>query len=99
MKEGLIDGKSDNTLNAQDIAKLQEKYGLAMKSGYNGEAKSLTDLGITSINLGTTNETQMTDNFDGKGNQIMTQEGSTFEINGKKQAYADIWHRKYDTAD
>lgn len=99
MKEGLIDGKSDNTLNAQDIAKLQEKYGLAMKSGYNGEAKSLTDLGITSINLGTTNETQMTDNFDGKGNQIMTQEGSTFEVNGKKQAYADIWHRKYDTAD
>lgn len=99
IKEGLIDGKSDNTLNAQDIAKLQEKYGLAMKSGYNGEAKSLTDLGITSINLGTTNETQMTDNFDGKGNQIMTQEGSTFEINGKKQAYADIWHRTYDTAD
>ena len=27
------------------------------------------------------------------------QEGATFEVNGKTEAYADIWHRKYETED
>lgn len=65
-----------------------------MKDGYMGKAYKLTELGITKINLPTTNETQKQDNFDGQGNDLMTQEGATFIIDGIEVEYADIWHSK-----
>jgi hypothetical protein len=34
------------------------------------------------------------ENFDGRGNDLLTQEGSTFTLNGKMQDYADVLHEK-----
>jgi hypothetical protein len=93
-KEGLIDGKQDMVLDANDLALLEKKYQLAMKrSGYLSKNENLADLGITEIKLGSSNDTQTAQNFDGQGNDLMSQEGSTFKINGKTQAYADVWHQ------
>ena len=96
-KENLIDGVNDNKLDKDDLKFLQEKYGLVMTNGYGGEAKSLEDLGITEINLAQTNDTTLTKNFDGRNNNIMTQEGATFKVNGQTREYADIWNAKLDS--
>lgn len=93
IKEGLISAR-DNMLDENDIKKLQEKYGLVMTNGYAGEAKSLTDLGITQINLAKTTDTNIERNFDGRNNDIMRQEGATFVVNGQEREYADIWNAK-----
>ena len=96
-KEGLVDGVNDNTLDVDDLKILEEKYGLQIKTdGYNSEASSLFDAGITEINLATTDETTLHKNFDGKQNDIMTQEGATFVVNGEEREYADIWHAMKD---
>ncbi len=96
-QNGLINGVDDNVLDENDIKFLEENYGFKVKAGgYNSEAQSLLDLGITEINLAQTDETTMVDNFDGNGNQLMHQEGATFKINGETREYADIWHRKLD---
>ena len=94
-KEGLINGKDDNKLDENDLKILEEKYGLKIKTnGYNSNAQSLSDVGITEINLSTDNSTKLIDNFDNQGNQLMTQSGATFKINGETKEYADIWHKK-----
>ncbi|MBR2068535.1 MAG: hypothetical protein IJ877_02115 [Candidatus Gastranaerophilales bacterium] len=94
-KEGLINGTDDNVLDENDLAYLQDKWGLGLKQdGYLGETSSFKDAGVTQINLAATNDTTMTDNFDGKGNQLMTQNGATFNVNGQERNYADIWHKK-----
>lgn len=94
-KEGLINGLDDNMLDENDIKFLEITHGFKIKTnGYNSEAKSLLDLGITQINLATTSETTLIDDFDGLGNQIMRQEGATFIQNGIEKEYADIWHKK-----
>ena len=96
-KEGLINGEDDNELDEKDLKVLEEKHGLKIKTnGYNSEAKSLSDTGITSIKLSKDNETSLEDNFDGNGNQLMTQKGATFTVNGEEKEYADIWHKKYN---
>ena len=96
-QEGLVDGVYDTTLDEEDLKVLEEKYGLQIKTdGYNSEASSLFDAGITEINLSTTDETTLHKNFDGKQNDIMTQEGATFVVNGEEREYADIWHAKKD---
>ena len=93
-KEGLTD---DNKLDEKDLKVLEGKYGLKIKEkGYLDESKSLSDVGITDINLSTTNETTLNKDFDGKQNDLMTQEGATFTMNGKTQNYADLWHSKKD---
>ncbi len=97
-KEGLI-GDNDTVLSSDDIKKLSDKYGLVMTQGYGGEAKSLSDLGITEINLATTDKTTLQKNFDGKNNDIMTQEGATFVVNGETHTYADIWNAKKDASE
>lgn len=94
---GLIDGKDDNVLDSNDISFLEKEVGFKIKAGgYDSEAQSLFDLGITEINLAQTEETTLTDNFDGMGNQLMQQEGATFKVNGETREYADIWHKKID---
>ena len=96
-KEGLVDGVNDNTLDVDDLKILEEKYGLQIKTdGYNSEASSLFDAGITEINLSTTDETTLNKNYDGQYNDLMTQEGATFVVNGEEREYADIWHAKKD---
>ena len=96
-KEGLVNGIDDNTLDENDLKILEEKYGLQIKTdGYNSEGSSLFEAGITEINLATTDETTLHKNFDGKQNDIMTQEGATFVVNGEEREYADIWHAKKD---
>lgn len=96
-QEGLIDGVNDNELDENDLKVLEEKWGLKIKTGgYNSEAQSLSDAGITNIKLSTDNSTVMQDNFDGNGNQLMTQEGATFTVNGEEREYADIWHKKIE---
>ena len=96
-KEGLVNGKDDNKLDENDLKILEEKYGLQIKTdGYNSEASSLFDAGITEINLATTDETTLHKNYDGKSNDLMTQEGATFVVNGEEREYADIWHAKKD---
>ena len=96
-KEGLINGIDDNTLDENDLKILEEKYGLQIKTdGYNSEASSLFDAGITEINLATTDETTLHKNYDSKSNDLMTQEGATFVVNGEEREYADIWHAKKD---
>ncbi len=97
-QEGLIDGVNDNELDENDLKVLEEKWGLKIKTGgYNSEAQSLSDAGITNIKLSADNSTVMQDNFDGNGNQLMTQEGATFTVNGEEKEYADIWHKKLDS--
>jgi len=92
-KEGLINGKDDMVLDANDLKKLEEKYGLAMKTdGYNSEAKSLAEIGLTEIDLSKENSTTSTENFDGQDNLLMNQNGATFKLNGKTRDYADVWH-------
>ena len=94
-KENLINGLDDNTLDANDIKLLEEKYGFKIKlNGYEDASISLLDIGITEINLSQTNNTNLNKNFDGQGNDIMTQDGATFKINGEEREYADIWHKK-----
>ncbi len=93
-QENLIDGDKDMALDADDLKLLSEKYGLTMQMGYNGKTQSLESLGITQINLAKTDETKLEDNFDGKYNQLMTQEGATFVQNGEEKDYADIWNAK-----
>ncbi len=94
-QEGLIDGVNDNELDENDLKVLEEKWGLKIKAGgYNSESQSLSDVGITSIKLSTDNSTTLQDNFDGNGNQLMSQEGATFTVNGEEKEYADIWHKK-----
>lgn len=91
-KEGLINGKDDMKLDAADLKVLKDKYQLGMKTnGYNSKEKSLESLGITEINLGAA-EVIKTENFDGRNNDILTQDGATFEINGKEREYADVLH-------
>lgn len=90
-KEGLT---NDNLLDTKDIKFLSEKYGLGMTKGYGGEFKSLSDLGITEINLAGTSQTTVQKNYDGRGNDLMTQEGATFKVNGQTRNYADIWNAK-----
>ncbi len=92
-KEGLINGKNDMVLDSKDIKFLEEKYQLGMKTdGYNSEEKSLAELGITEINMSKDLATTSKNNFDGLGNLLMQQKGSTFKINGQEREYADIWH-------
>lgn len=96
-KEGLINGKDDMNLDSRDIKILEEKYQFGMKTaGYKSAAKSLEELGITEINLGNTDKVETKNNFDGQNNTIMTQEGSTFVVNGQKRDYADVWHSHLD---
>ena len=71
---------------------MNEKYGLTMTKGYNGESKSFEELGITQINVAQTNETTLNKNFDGKHNDLMTQNGATFVVNGQTHEYADLWN-------
>ena len=97
-RENLV-GLNDNILSAEDITILEEKYGLGIKLGYNGETKTLSELGITEINLGAPNQTETKKNFDNNGNNLMTQQGATFTMNNKTFEYADIWHIKYETTD
>lgn len=93
-KENLINGKDDNTLDANDIKLLEEKYGFKIKvEGYGDESISLLDIGITEINLAQTNATKLQKDYDGQGNDLMTQEGATFTMNGEEREYADIWHK------
>jgi len=93
LKEGLINGKDDMKLDAADLKVLKDKYQMAIKTeGYNSEAKSLEDIGITEIDLSKENETVETFNFDGKENLLMKQDGATFKINGEEREYADVWH-------
>ena len=96
-REGLINGEDDMVLDENDIKYLEENFGFGIKAGgYTDETRTLTELGITEINLAKTDKTNLEDNFDGKGNQLMTQEGATFVQNGETKEYADIWHRKHD---
>ena len=96
-KEGLVNGKDDNKLDENDLKILEEKYGLQIKTdGYNSEGSSLFEAGITEINLATTDETTLHKNYDGKSNDLMTQEGATFVVNGEEREYADIWHAMKD---
>ena len=82
-------------LDTNDIKFLEEKFGLKLKvGGYNSEAKSLFEYGISAISIAKTNETAMY-NID-NGNQLMKQVGAVFIQNGKTKEYADIWHRKLD---
>ncbi len=92
-KEGLM-SKKDNVLDADDLKVLSEKYGLVMTKGYGGEAKSLSELGISQINLASTKKVKTENNFDGQNNDLMRQEGSTFVVDDKVFEYADVWNAK-----
>lgn len=97
-QEGLI-GENDSVLDQKDLNTLSQKFGLTMTRGYGGEAKSFNDLGITQINIAQTNETTLHKNFDGRNNDLMTQEGATFVVNGQTREYADIWNAKFNPVD
>jgi len=97
-QEGLI-GENDNVLDKKDLNTLSQKFGLTMTRGYGGEARSFDELGITQINLAQTDETTLHKNFDGRNNDLMTQEGATFVVNGETREYADIWNAKFNKVD
>ena len=85
---------NDNVLDAEDLKFLQNKVGLSMKDGYKGESYTFEELGITAINLPSTDEVETQEDFDGQGNNLMTQQGATFVIDGEEVEYADVWHKK-----
>ena len=92
-KEGLINGKDDMKLDATDLQILKDKYEFGMKTaGYNSEVKSLEEVGITEINLGSSDKVTEKADFDGRNNDVLTQEGATFTVNGKEREYADVLH-------
>ena len=97
-KEGLVNGTTDNVLDADDIKVLEEKWGFGIKAGYNGATSKLTDAGISEIKLANTNETIVEKDFDDRGNQLMHQMGATFKVNDEVREYADIWHKKQDAS-
>lgn len=91
-KEGLIDpAKGDMTLSKADLEQLERDYDLAIKVGYNGEAKSLSSLGISEINL--SDSAAFKESFDAWGNKIQHQAGATFVQDGATREYADVWHK------
>lgn len=90
--EKLINDKDDMKLDEKDIDTLHKKYGLALKIGYLGKAKTLKSLGVTEINLPKTSRVGVVENFDKKGNILMLQEGATIKINGQTNIFADVWH-------
>ena len=93
-REGLI-SENDSILDAKDIKYLEENFGFKVKmGGYNDEAVSLLEAGVTQIDLAQGETTNLMKNFDGQNNDIMTQEGATFTVNGEKHEYADLWHAK-----
>ena len=95
IKEGVITDRGDGKLNADDLAALEKNYGLKIKTGgYNSDAKSLADVGITEINISDSKVSDKTQ-FDEFGNEVQTQDGATFKINGQENTYVDMWHRKY----
>ncbi len=96
-KEGLINGEDDNELNEEDIKFLQDNYGFKIKAGsYDSEATSLLDAGITSIKLSTDKNTTLNETYQNTADNVMTQNGATFTINGQEREYADVWHKKLD---
>ena len=95
LKYNLI-GENDTKLDADDLKFLQEKVGLSFKNGYQGQTYTFEELGITEINLPSTDEVEKIVNFDGQDNILMTQKGATFIVDGIERTYADIWHKKLE---
>ena len=93
--EGVLSKDNDGTLRAEDLAALEEHYGLKIKvGGYDKEAVSLSSVGISEINVSTAAVSDKT-SYDAFGNEIQTQAGATFKINGREENYADIWHARF----
>jgi len=87
--------ENDTVLDEKDIKYLEENFGFKVKlGGYNSEASSLLDAGITSIDIAQGEDVNLMKNFDGMHNDIMTQKGASFTVNGEKHDYADLWHAK-----
>lgn len=96
-KEKLINFKNDMKLDGKDLSLLEKKYNLKMKIyGYHGKLTSLKSLGITEINLGNTSKVSVLNNFDNRGNMLMTQQGAAFKVNGIMSTFADVWHKIAD---
>ncbi len=96
-KENLINFKNDMKLDSKDLALLEKKYNLKMKIvGYYGKLTSLKVLKISEINLGNTSKVGILNNFDNRGNMLMTQQGATFKVNGIMNTFADVWHKIAD---
>ena len=97
--EGVLTDRGDATLNADDLAVLEKNYGLKIKTGgYNSEAVSLSSVGITEIKVSDAAVGSKTQ-FDSFGNEIQTQQGASFTINGQENSYADMWHRTYSDSE
>ena len=92
-KYHLINDK-DRVLDSNDIAFLENVVGLRMKQGYLGDAYKFSDIGITAIYIPDTDEVRYQEDFDGNGNDMMTQNGATFIVNDEVRTYVDIWHKK-----
>ncbi|MBY0449565.1 MAG: hypothetical protein K2X01_02935 [Cyanobacteria bacterium] len=96
-KEHLINDKDDMVLDKNDLQLLEKKYQLGMKTqGYNSQSQSLSTVGISEINLGKSDAVSVKNNFDGKDNTLMQQDGATFKVNQQTRSYADVWHRTYE---
>lgn len=81
-------------LDAHDLAFLEEKCGLRMRTGgLQGKDLRFASLGITRIDLGHPKQTQTLEaaEEDAFGNRLMRQPGASFTVNGVTREYADIW--------
>lgn len=78
-------GQVGDSLNANQLKQLGEKYGLRMM--VDGQSKRLDELGITEINLG---YKEAGANADENGNEHR-QVGAGFTMNGQQQAVNDVW--------
>lgn len=92
-KEGLV-GKGDQVLDEADIEYLENKYQLGFKvGGYNADVSAASEL-VSEITLGQAGETERDYNFDGRGNMLESQAGTSFvTADGEESDYADLWHR------
>ena len=82
----------DNTLDSSELATMEQAYGLKMKlDGLNIKAVSLSQAGVTSINLSDGAKQHIT-NFDGRDNDTRKQEGATFTTrDGATSVYEDVF--------
>jgi len=83
-------------LDAGDLKTLEQKAGLKMRvGGLEGQDRSLGDVGISRIDLGSAagTESKAQATRDANGNLLQHQAGASFTIDGQQRSYVDGWFR------
>ena len=82
----------DEDLQADELDPLAKAYGLSMKlGGLSGRSITLAQAEVRAIRL-SSGQVRRTRDFDGRGNDVMRQEGAFFlRADGSRGRYEDVW--------